>query len=269
MWYPLKEFQPTRPLRGATVSAIVTRLFTLNFNPRAPCGARRHPRGHCAGICSHFNPRAPCGARPGFPRYVRHQERQISTHAPLAGRDVPGPAEHDARADFNPRAPCGARLTAARGLPAAVISTHAPLAGRDPSSLSTAYSAPYFNPRAPCGARRYSVSTASEPSLFQPTRPLRGATPVRPGRLLARDKFQPTRPLRGATTAAPRRGLSRGKFQPTRPLRGATSLRSTSGRSGRISTHAPLAGRDDIRLPFLIRREKISTHAPLAGRDRT
>ena len=34
-------FQPTRPLRGATFMRAVLFEGRLNFNPRAPCGARR------------------------------------------------------------------------------------------------------------------------------------------------------------------------------------------------------------------------------------
>ena len=58
-----------------------------------------------------------------------------------------------------------------------------------------------------------------------------------------------------------------GAFQPTRPLRGATGvLILLRLRAEVISTHAPLAGRDD-RLLRRQRRWLISTHAPLAGRD--
>ena len=57
-----------------------------------------------------------------------------------------------------------------------MISTHAPLAGRDRSYLAVCWMM----------------------SLFQPTRPLRGATYETGGGLL-RAEFQPTRPLRGAT----------------------------------------------------------------------
>ena len=105
----------------------------------------------------------------------------ISTHAPLAGRD--GSYEGHApvskkfqptrplrgataafveflrySGDFNPRAPCGARQgckvfeTLSLG-----ISTHAPLAGRDQLVLPE----------------------TTLVRLFQPTRPLRGATPGR------------------------------------------------------------------------------------------
>ena len=146
---------------------------------------------------------------------------------------------------------------------------------------------------------------------FQPTRPLRGATcgllvfrsefhisthaPLAGrdwstcSRVLPSITFQPTRPLRGATKEK-KRGSEDESFQPTRPSRGATVLEQ--GRRGqwlRISTHAPLAGRDAARSHIVscsrafqptrplrgatVGRTamhcvgSISTHAPLAGRD--
>ena len=147
------------------------------------------------------------------------------------------------------------------------ISTHAPLAGRDgrarwytiPKSVfqptrplrgatffssASVFISLYFNPRAPCGARLEKILFRVGTILFQPTRPLRGATSV--------FRF----PL-----------WRLHKFQPTRPLRGATSVTAPYSEAGNISTHAPLAGRDE-RLPFSpLALTQISTHAPLAGRD--
>ena len=123
-------FQSTRPLRGATPFLIKLWLRGMisihaplagrdesvlplpwgpqNFNPRAPCGARRGNGPSCRG-CTDFNPRAPCGARRhGDVRGGRgmafqstrplrgatpccqglQHDLQISIHAPLAGRDV-------------------------------------------------------------------------------------------------------------------------------------------------------------------------------------
>ena len=146
--------------------------------------------------------------------------------------------------DFNPRAPCGARRVAE-------IATHLGKSN--------------FNPRAPCGARRMTCARQACTTLFQPTRPLRGATQGHQngqvcheisthaplagrdrtvlGTTLPRCEFQPTRPLRGATQYG--KPVPAGqRFQPTRPLRGATyPLRGASGLWS-ISTHAPLAGRD-------------------------
>ena len=61
-------------------------------------------------------------------------------------------------------------------------------------------------------------------------------------------------------------GVSTTEFQPTRPLRGATCAKYPRYTDREISTHAPLAGRDEECL-FWLRDNLISTHAPLAGRD--
>ena len=59
------KFQPTRPLRGATVSVrSLADARIRNFNPRAPCGARLAAKEAAVA------------------------QSEISTHAPLAGRDA-------------------------------------------------------------------------------------------------------------------------------------------------------------------------------------
>ena len=208
-------FQPTRPLRGATTSFVMSTTIS----------------------------------------------RAISTHAPLAGRD--GVVAHIAESP--------------------AISTHAPLAGRDAAASSLLPFFFDFNPRAPCGARRQALPRVLGGEGFQPTRPLRGATPGRARSGSRKCQFQPTRPLRGATRLCRCTTSRRSGFQPTRPLRGATeSYHCTGGDDERISTHAPLAGRGVGRRKFQPTRplrgatlaedrvghgESISTHAPLAGRD--
>ena len=125
----------------------------MDFNPRAPCGARLHGGADGQRQHEHFNPRAPCGARPrGFS--LRSGAHRISIHAPRAGRDEAGDVEIGSPTNFNPRAPCGARLAEwkrmgysvkfqstrpVRGatghflpfLLPVLISIHAPRAGRD------------------------------------------------------------------------------------------------------------------------------------------
>ena len=149
-------------------------FFWRDFNPRAPCGARRRWRLRIKTF-SHFNPRAPCGARRAHLRNGYNQRY------------------------FNPRAPCGARLKIARALETTVefqstrpvwgatfeiwcevtrtyqfqstrpvwgatgapdnispemdISIHAPRVGRDDLDDAKDDAAEDFNPRAPCGAR--------------------------------------------------------------------------------------------------------------------
>ena len=56
----------------------------------------------------------------------------ISTHAPLAGRDSMLDVNDSPQCNFNPRAPCGARRL---------------------SALILEEGMEHFNPRAPCGAR--------------------------------------------------------------------------------------------------------------------
>ena len=126
-------------------------------------------------------------------------EVQISTHAPLAGRDNGQFIPHPATWLFQPTRPLrGATALLVPGRGRDAISTHAPLAGRDWNSAAM---------------------------------------------LLPGMEFQPTRPLRGATGFV-NSAIDAFKFQPTRPLRGATLLRGCWRGLPYISTHAPLAGRD-------------------------
>ena len=169
----------------------------------------------------------------------------ISTHAPLAGRDGRGRASRvPPRGNFNPRAPCGARPPRLGGSDqTAQISTHAPLAGRDSSPAALGRVRRNFNPRAPCGARPGTAQECRELAAFQPTRPLRGATSPTCAFMIRR-AFQPTRPLRGATAA---------------------SLELLA-QSARISTHAPLAGRDFPPRPFRIGHINFNPRAPCGAR---
>ena len=81
--YGKPNFNPRAPCGARRVDRVY-RKTVVYFNPRAPCGAR-HQKKVCQYIKKHFNPRAPCGARP---------------HTFM----LPPPQPH-----FNPRAPCGAR----------------------------------------------------------------------------------------------------------------------------------------------------------------
>ena len=101
--------------------------------------------------------------------------------------------------DFNPRAPCGARLSIASITSSgSLISTHAPLAGRDYAYILHDMDTDISTHAPLAGRDRKSHSISYVPPVFQPTRPLRGAT-VEDVPKDIYDKFQPTRPLRGAT----------------------------------------------------------------------
>ena len=177
-------------------------------------------------IKKNFNPRAPCGARHERLPFSPLALTQISTHAPLAGRDFQCFGLLIQRL-FQPTRPLRGATGVLRllALRAEVISTHAPLAGRDDLSGCPVRPATHFNPRAPCGARHDRFAMIER----------------------KKKRFQPTRPLRGATVSA-EVSFWIDAFQPTRPLRGATALFLAIWAADCISTHAPLAGRD--KTPF-------------------
>ena len=169
---------------------------------------------------------------------------EISTHAPLAGRDRAPSSPPMVGISFQPTRPLrGATSTPGIEPITRRFQPTRPLRGATKPQAPSSAPPRNFNPRAPCGARPRSPCRRRRSKAFQPTRPLRGAT-RRCNSLPQGTRFQPTRPLRGATARA---------------LLAADSRHI-------ISTHAPLAGRDLI-APSLGRRANISTHAPLAGRD--
>ena len=104
-------------------------------------------------IRERFNPRAPCGARlRSITR--RSQSTDISTHAPLAGRDRRWKRYNPADSHFNPRAPCGARR----------------------STRGASATSGLFQPTRPLRGATAERGDGMSDLKFQPTRPLRGAT---------------------------------------------------------------------------------------------
>ena len=185
------EFQSARPVWGATRGREFASLYTVDFNPRAPCGARRDER-HYHHQGKHFNPRAPCGAR-------------------LSGLSSATCHQH-----FNPRAPCGARLPLDMLLscaalfqstrpvwgathkcnlvhPVQVISIHAPRVGRDRIGERAGAESDHFNPRAPCGARQDDNLTINIVRDFNPRAPC-GARRPKSKSLLTHQNFNPRAP---------------------------------------------------------------------------
>ena len=195
------------------------------------------------------------------------QYRQISIHAPRAGRDLLLVISFLLISMyFNPRAPCGARpacfATIHATNPISIhapragrdqshvvlgsvrrISIHAPRAGRDPGPAWGTPGEAYFNPRAPCGARLPNSIAPSMTLPFQSTRPVRGAT--RSGLCGDRPQwhFNPRAPCGARLRRYPPREKKH-KFQSTRPVRGATRAHLRAAGGVHISIHAPRAGRD-------------------------
>ena len=298
-------------MRGATNHAGCSAIYRA-VSTHAPRAGRDKSGVGRPGDFQRFNPRAPCGARlqgdtaylveqgvsthaPRAGRDLRAATRKgrcgklVSTHAPRAGRDSTKPTTPAASSRFNPRAPCGARhIYTERVRYDKDVSTHAPRAGRDNycfivtpfTKVST------HAPRAGRDPIRSILFMATE--MFQPTRPVRGATPARMQGRIRSGGFQPTRPVRGATQSTLPSNTATRRFNPRAPC-GARRVRGFDecGRCG-VSTHAPRAGRDGAAIgalgvlmsfnprapcgarrgvdgPFLLLF--VSTHAPRAGRD--
>ena len=123
-----------------------------------------------------------------------------------------------------------------------------------------------FNPRAPCGARRYLPQGIRYPHKISTHAPLAGRDGDGGRGSDAIAYFNPRAPC-GARPDFGEDIDNCPKFQPTRPLRGATEVCGLGAVDGLISTHTPLAGRDQVRCGASCSTSRISTHAPLAGRD--
>ena len=168
----------------------------MDFNPRAPCGARRiatissrvslifqstRPvRGATVLFSRHPMSESFQSTRPvrgaTHSRFSSIQWRFISIHAPRAGRDTLDKIGSLHISHFNPRAPCGARLV---------------------NQVRDKMNAMHFNPRAPCGARHFRCYTAiSKGYDFNPRAPC-GARPR---------YFPFASPLIGISIHAPRAG---------------------------------------------------------------
>ena len=242
--FNISPFQSTHPLRGATAAVPLyhpTAMISIHaplagcdrecascgralcdFNPRTPCGVRRHQTAQ-GGRQVDFNPRTPCGVRPPAKRAIVFALRFQSTH-PLRGATPVPPM-------------------AGNGL---WISIHAPLAGCDRKKKERERSQTHFNPRTPCGVRRRSTATTRTTTAFQSTHPLRGATNV---------EFLSPRED-GISIHAPLAGCD-GQMRPDparigisihAPLAGCDTARLENGMTEGISIHAPLAGCDEFQL---------------------
>ena len=176
-------------------------------------------------------------------RYRPTKNPLISIHAPRAGRDKPSTTPAPRAPHFNPRAPCGARRRASGSAShRRHFNPRAPCGARPPRTAIRRLPS-YFNPRAPCGARQIVQLRKENQTLFQSTRPVRGATEVMRCYSGHFENFNPRAPC-GARLALVVRIAVLTTFQSTRPVRGATGGIRHDGHHHPISIHAPRAGRD-------------------------
>ena len=98
------------PLAGRDCDIWQNRRGNINFNPRAPCGARLEHKQAEQQAQQQFQSTRPLRGATLDAEVEKNRKFEISIHAPLAGRD--------------------AQVVGGDG--AKAISIHAPLAGRDP-----------------------------------------------------------------------------------------------------------------------------------------
>ena len=157
---------------GTWQYSLYPRRLCWHFYSHAPCGTWLQGRGTLT-IEYNFYSHAPCGTWQGFlqseglvltflltrplrdvtwledtdPEYIN-----ISTHTPLAGRDLIRETKDSQCGDFYSHAPCGTWRRKHSGISRRIsISTHTPLAGRD-KTLHLQWLWPgHFYSHAPCG----------------------------------------------------------------------------------------------------------------------
>ena len=147
-------FQSTLPVWGATGAPCMT-PWACQISIHAPRVGSDPGTSSAYPRTRHFNPRSPCGERRHFLDGLRLLSL-ISIHAPRVGSDRYIEQHVCLPVDFNPRSPCGERLTMPSmpvssylfqstlpvwgaterdrgGVAARAISIHAPRVGSDPS----------------------------------------------------------------------------------------------------------------------------------------
>ena len=171
---PMKQFQSTRPIRGATIfSGSLAHFKDISihaphtgrdpapgwrpplrsyFNPRAPYGARLICYDLSIAVPT-FNPRAPYGARHVVAWRNTGEFAAFQSTRPIRGATQPSspPPFPDLISIHAPHT--GRDLYRVRLRNGEPISIHAPHTGRDNNKLCKIYPSANFNPRAPYGAR--------------------------------------------------------------------------------------------------------------------
>ena len=213
-------FQSTLPMRGAT-SLTGQPAGHRNISIHAPHAGSDHRRVEQHTGEDYFNPRSPCGER-------RHTRATVLASAlfqstlPMRGATICREKIRRALLYFNPRSPCGERrfhgkvcaglgqfqstlpMRGATGGAGGLvnlhtISIHAPHAGSDHRRVEQHTGEDYFNPRSPCGERPLHGSVAWCENNFNPRSPC-GERHHHNGDHYHDNQFQSTLPMRGATS---------------------------------------------------------------------
>ena len=175
---PPKQFQPTLPLRGATVGQ-ARHTLQRRISTHAPPEGSSNYRSLGISPGYDFNPRSPEGS--DLAHDVAGLLAHISTHAPLRGATAPCMYSRTP-ALFQPTLPLRGATIVCNGLPVFQdISTHAPPEGsRFLSSSGRQPRAAEISTHAPLRGATFLTPLHTSCCTFQRTLPLRGATPCTP-----------------------------------------------------------------------------------------
>ena len=252
-----------RPARGATFTASGSFSAGIFQSTRPVRGATRLQRGEITGDQAFQSTRPVRGATPHF-RF--HDLRHIfQSTRPMRGATRMMLAERGVFSFQSTRPMRGATVgNDLFGMTADSISIHAPRAGRDNVAHGDEPPQRNFNPRAPCGARP-AVSLEGIPlSVFQSTRPVRGATPDPKGRLQA-VPISIHAPRAGRDATLPLIRSRRSYFNPRAPCGARPGSEPAVCGQGGISIHAPRAGRDTGEVLMASEYEEFQSTRPVRG----
>ena len=215
----------------------------MNFYSHAPRGAR-HTSSNALKKWLKFLLTRPSRGATNIPQYNFHYD-DISTHTPLAGRDINERSTKNSNWRF--------LLTR-------------PSRGATPPQLSQYSMHLDFYSHAPRGARRIERNLFTEKSYFYSHAP-RGARHLRKRHDRGRNDFYSHAP-RGARLKNGNSVKVYTVFLLTRPSRGATARKRHEQAKEEISTHTPLAGRDQPKTPIgEVRFLHFYSHAPRGARQ--
>ena len=257
------------------------------FNPRAPCGARRHPPALSIKNAVFQSTRPVWGATCGS--ILINHGADISIHAPRVGRDLGAADIGTTDTTFQSTRPVwGATTPSLKTLPTMRFQSTRPVWGATLMVSINSFITAFQSTRPVWGATRKSPEAHGRPRKFQSTRPVWGATTFAPV-VVSVTIFQSTRPVWGATSFllswylrriisihAPRVGRDVDKvrgypihayFNPRAPCGARPIDDGDSHRLRWISIHAPRVGRDAPGAVIVRVASNISIHAPRVGRD--
>ena len=250
------------PRVGSDRKEVPLCLTTSRFNPRSPCGERRHTK-MSTDYSGCFNPRSPCGERRTYRTFCEvaagvsiHAPRvgsdageqfgiaamYVSIHAPRVGSDCCGATIMYRAVVFQSTLPVwGATVKVRMALQVTPVSIHAPRVGSDEKALPRRRYGKCFNPRSPCGERRASGTPGSTDQSFNPRSPC--------------GERQDHMPL----------GYAQRCFNPRSPCGERPAFVPHGCCGDRVSIHAPRVGSDNQRVVVIAPLDRFQSTLPVWG----